>query len=95
METDSHEHMEDTTQNGRLWVDKHAPTHFTDLLSDERSNREVVRALREWDPFVFQKPIPPRPMHYQKLMNEASKRYIASGNMDTNEGNAGNENNRA
>ena len=32
-----------------LWVDKHAPTSFSHLLSDERTNRQVLWALRAWD----------------------------------------------
>jgi len=96
MELDPHDgQVENKIQNGRLWVDKHAPTNFTDLLSDERSNREVVRALREWDPFVFQKPVPPRPLHYQKMRDEANKRSIASGRIEPNEDNVGDKNNRA
>lgn len=54
----------------RLWVDKHAPAHFSDLLSDERINREVLRALRQWDPFVFGKDPPPRPIFYQQKESE-------------------------
>lgn len=45
----------------QLWVDKHAPSAFAHLLSDERTNREVVRALRAWDPYVFHRDPPPRP----------------------------------
>ncbi len=48
-------------RESQLWVDKYAPMSFTDLLSDERTNREVLRALRQWDPFVFQREPPPRP----------------------------------
>ncbi len=44
-----------------LWVDKHAPTSISHLLSDERTNREVLRALRGWDPYVFGKEAPSRP----------------------------------
>jgi len=47
--------------NDQLWVDKHAPHTFANLLSAERTNREVLRALREWDPYVFQRAPPPRP----------------------------------
>ncbi len=39
----------------QLWVDSHAPSAFTHLLSDERINREVLRAVKAWDPFVFGK----------------------------------------
>jgi chromosome transmission fidelity protein 18 len=45
----------------KLWVDKHAPSSFAHLLSDERTNREVVRALRAWDPYVFHRDPPVRP----------------------------------
>jgi chromosome transmission fidelity protein 18 len=41
-----------------LWVDRHAPTRFLHLLSDERTHRLVVRALRAWDPHVFGRPAP-------------------------------------
>ena len=44
----------------QLWVDKHTPSTFSHLLSDERTNREVLRALREWDPYVFHKNAPKR-----------------------------------
>lgn len=43
----------------RMWVDKYAPSSFAHLLSDERTNREVVRALRAWDPYVFRREPPP------------------------------------
>lgn len=48
-------------ENSQLWVDKHAPSNFVHLLSDERCNREVVRALRGWDPYVFHREPPKRP----------------------------------
>jgi chromosome transmission fidelity protein 18 len=46
----------------RLWVDKHAPTTISHLLSDERTNREVLRALKLWDPYVFKRDAPVRPV---------------------------------
>ena len=36
-----------------LWVDKYSPRSFTHLLSDERTNREVLGWVKEWDEFVF------------------------------------------
>jgi chromosome transmission fidelity protein 18 len=53
-----------SVEDGQLWVDKHAPTSFAHLLSDERSNREVLRALRAWDPYVFHRDPPRRPDYY-------------------------------
>jgi chromosome transmission fidelity protein 18 len=61
-------------EKDRLWVDKHAPVHFSDLLSDERINREVLRALRQWDPYVFGKDPPPRPAIFQQ--NEPEHRFV-------------------
>ncbi|KAL3639772.1 hypothetical protein CASFOL_014740 [Castilleja foliolosa] len=37
----------------QLWVDKYAPSSFTDLLSDEQTNREVLLWLKQWDSCVF------------------------------------------
>ncbi|CAL0303132.1 unnamed protein product [Lupinus luteus] len=37
----------------QLWVDKYAPKSFTELLSDEQTNREVLLWLKQWDSNVF------------------------------------------
>ncbi|XP_012092645.1 chromosome transmission fidelity protein 18 homolog isoform X2 [Jatropha curcas] len=37
----------------QLWVDKYAPNSFTELLSDEQTNREVLLWLKQWDSGVF------------------------------------------
>lgn len=31
--------------NEKLWVDKYAPSSFTELLSDEQTNRQVLHIL--------------------------------------------------
>ena len=67
-------------QQSQLWVDKHAPLSFPHLLSDERTNREVLRALRAWDPYVFGREPPARPT------------YIAQNMMTKNEDEDKNEN---
>jgi len=36
-----------------LWVNKYAPTKFTDLLSDEQTNRKILNWLKSWDERVF------------------------------------------
>ena len=54
--TDRLEHK--SSGDTQLWVDKHAPSAFSHLLSDEQTNRNVLRALRAWDPYVFQKDAP-------------------------------------
>lgn len=63
--------------DGRLWVDKHAPSTFQHLLSDERTNREVLRALRSWDPYVFGRDPPSRPTshaQYQQAQQQEENR---------------------
>ena len=70
------EEKEDSTApDHQLWVDKHAPRSFAHLLSEERANREVVRALREWDPYVFHREPPKRPeVFQQKTYNHSEKK---------------------
>ncbi|ORY75800.1 P-loop containing nucleoside triphosphate hydrolase protein, partial [Protomyces lactucae-debilis] len=38
-----------------MWVDKYRPQKFTELLGDERTNRDVLRWLKHWDHCVFGK----------------------------------------
>ncbi len=39
----------------QMWVDKHRPAKFTELLGDERIHREVLGWLKEWDECVFKR----------------------------------------
>ena len=40
-----------------LWVQKHCPQSFSQLLSSEKNNREVLRLVKAWDPYVFKRNI--------------------------------------
>lgn len=42
----------------QLWVNRYSPSAFPHLLSDEATNREVLRLLRSWDEFVFKRAVP-------------------------------------
>ncbi|KAI1896113.1 hypothetical protein AGOR_G00091470 [Albula goreensis] len=50
----------------RLWVDKFSPRHYTELLSDDFTNRCLLKWLKQWDTVVFgrekaaKKPKPPQ-----------------------------------
>ncbi|XP_061088741.1 chromosome transmission fidelity protein 18 homolog [Conger conger] len=64
------EDQEDEDQNGtasRLWVDRFSPRHYTELLSDDFTNRCLLKWLKLWDTVVFgrektaKKPKPPPP----------------------------------
>ncbi|CAM6015088.1 unnamed protein product [Sphagnum balticum] len=52
-EGDLQKDAEAPTLNESLWVEKYAPRSFTELLSDEQTNREVLRWLKQWDLCVF------------------------------------------
>uniref|UniRef100_A0A3Q3VTU1 Chromosome transmission fidelity protein 18 homolog n=1 Tax=Mola mola TaxID=94237 RepID=A0A3Q3VTU1_MOLML len=40
-------------QTSRLWVDKFSPRHYTELLSDDFTNRCLLKWLKLWDTVVF------------------------------------------
>lgn len=40
-----------------LWVDKYSPKSFAQLLSNEKINRGVLKALKQWDSYVFKKDV--------------------------------------
>ncbi|KAG5451756.1 Chromosome transmission fidelity protein 18 [Clonorchis sinensis] len=41
------------TRVSELWTKRHAPGHYIDLISDETTNRTLLRWLKAWDPYVF------------------------------------------
>ncbi|KAF4032159.1 ATPase family associated domain-containing protein [Phytophthora infestans] len=54
-ELGSDDKEEPHASNTVLWLDKYRPQSFLDLLSDERTNREVLSWIKSWDRFVFPK----------------------------------------
>ena len=81
-EADTNSTNDDSDSNIRddmLWVDKHAPKSFPQLLSDERTNREVLRALRGWDPYVFRKAPPLRPLYQRQREQDEREEQNAKG----------------
>eukprot|EP00984_Skeletonema_dohrnii_P028472 scaffold18471_cov128-Skeletonema_dohrnii-CCMP3373.AAC.2 len=78
---EAEKHRREVQFQQRLWVDKHAPTTISHLLSDERTNREVLRALRGWDPYVFKKDAPARPTPaYTRKYQGQQQQYNGKGN---------------
>jgi DNA polymerase III delta prime subunit len=41
--------------SNQMWVDKYSPKSFSQLLSSDSANREVLKSLKQWDPFVFKR----------------------------------------
>ncbi|CAF2105319.1 unnamed protein product [Brassica oleracea] len=44
---------ETSVMHEKRWVDKYSPSSFTELLSDEQTNLEVLLWLKQWDASVF------------------------------------------
>ncbi|KAL7462418.1 hypothetical protein ACHAXS_002794, partial [Conticribra weissflogii] len=90
------QHKREMQLQQRLWVDKHAPTSISHLLSDERTNREVLRALRAWDPYVFKREAPKRPT--PAYLSNYGNRGVSNGTIkagkDNKLGESGNGKNR-
>ncbi|XP_077173051.1 chromosome transmission fidelity protein 18 homolog isoform X2 [Paroedura picta] len=51
---------EDETAVGSLWVDRFTPKHYVELLSDDYTNRCLLKWLKLWDVVVFGKEKPAR-----------------------------------
>lgn len=48
---------ENIDNTAELWVQKYKPNKYLDLLSDESTNRMLLRWLKLWDKIVFNKEI--------------------------------------
>ncbi|KAM6971865.1 chromosome transmission fidelity protein 18 homolog [Aplochiton taeniatus] len=60
-EEEEEEGNEEGRSNSRLWVDKFSPAHYTELLSDDFTNRCLLKWLKLWDTVVFGKERKTRP----------------------------------
>ncbi|XP_017291014.1 chromosome transmission fidelity protein 18 homolog isoform X2 [Kryptolebias marmoratus] len=53
-ENEENEDPDDTEgRKSRLWVDRFSPRHYTELLSDDFTNRCLLKWLKLWDTVVF------------------------------------------
>ncbi|KAL1005249.1 hypothetical protein UPYG_G00056650 [Umbra pygmaea] len=68
-------------ESSRLWVDQFSPRHYTELLSDDFTNRCLLKWLKLWDEVVFgreRKPRPPpaeRPIPSKNSANQGQGRF--------------------
>ena len=44
---------DDKKEYRKLWTEKYRAKKFTDLIGDERTHRQVLRWIKEWDSIVF------------------------------------------
>ncbi|XP_034446911.1 chromosome transmission fidelity protein 18 homolog isoform X3 [Hippoglossus hippoglossus] len=62
-ENDDAEDPDDTEgRRSRLWVDRFSPRHYTELLSDDFTNRCLLKWLKLWDTVVFGRERKSRPV---------------------------------
>ena len=40
-------------ENSELWLEKYKPKKYDDLLTDEKTNRDILTWLKSWDELVF------------------------------------------
>ncbi|XP_039639163.1 chromosome transmission fidelity protein 18 homolog isoform X1 [Perca fluviatilis] len=53
-------------QASRLWVDRYSPRHYTELLSDDFTNRCLLKWLKLWDTVVFGRERKSRPARFDR-----------------------------
>ncbi|CAL8331926.1 unnamed protein product [Merluccius merluccius] len=74
-------------RRSRLWVDMFSPHHYTDLLSDDFTNRCLLKWLKLWDTVVFGKERKVRPpqvdRHVQNQNTSNPKQAAQNANFKT------------
>lgn len=60
---------DDEGSSSRLWVDQFSPRHYTELLSDDFTNRCLLKWLKLWDTVVFGRERKARPTHSDVRLN--------------------------
>jgi DNA polymerase III delta prime subunit len=79
------------TTDKELWVSKHAPQSFSQLLSSEKTNRDVLRSIKLWDRYVFKKQSATLDSHSNSNSNSNSN-SSSNGNSNFNNYNKGDSN---
>ncbi|XP_034155813.2 chromosome transmission fidelity protein 18 homolog isoform X2 [Pangasianodon hypophthalmus] len=69
---DENANASDESSVSRLWVDRFAPQHYMELLSDDFTNRCLLKWLKLWDSVVFGRERKPRPPTAESRANSTS-----------------------
>ena len=51
----SEQKNEDNQESSLLYTEKYSPKHYSDLLTEEKVNREILTWMKSWDDIVFNK----------------------------------------
>ncbi|XP_035765948.1 chromosome transmission fidelity protein 18 homolog [Neolamprologus brichardi] len=84
-EDDENEDPEDTEgRASRLWVDRFSPRHYTELLSDDFTNRCLLKWLKLWDTVVFGRERKSRPARSDRQAANQNAFKPNQGNQNQN-----------
>ena len=78
--------------NEILFTDKYKPTKYIDLITEEKTNREILTWMKSWDEIVFNKKfnIPKIPINLNKNSQFPSKNNNNNNNNNINNNNKNN-----
>ncbi|XP_038141254.1 chromosome transmission fidelity protein 18 homolog isoform X1 [Cyprinodon tularosa] len=84
-EEDENEDPEDAeARTSRLWVDRFSPRHYTELLSDDFTNRCLLKWLKLWDTVVFGRERKSRPTRSDRQAPSHNSFKPNQGNQNPN-----------
>ncbi|XP_071946299.1 chromosome transmission fidelity protein 18 homolog [Antedon mediterranea] len=75
---------ETNKKQSALWVDKYSPRHYTDLLSDDGVNRNILFWLKLWDTCVFKRERVKRDKEKQEKRNQKGFNNFKQNNFKQN-----------
>ncbi|XP_071360879.1 chromosome transmission fidelity protein 18 homolog isoform X2 [Trachinotus anak] len=71
-------------RSSRLWVDRFSPRHYTELLSDDFTNRCLLKWLKLWDTVVFGRERKSRPVRSDRQAPNQHSFKPNQGNQNPN-----------
>ena len=83
---------DNNNNNEILFTDKYKPTKYIDLITEEKTNREILTWMKSWDEIVFNKKfnIPKIPINLNKNSQFPSKNNNNNNNNNINNNNKNN-----
>lgn len=69
-EVNNEERMQDATN---LWVDIYKPRRYIELLSDESTNKTLLKWIKLWDKVVFKRRPKMKPLNQEQVFTKFDK----------------------
>ncbi|XP_072240869.1 chromosome transmission fidelity protein 18 homolog [Leuresthes tenuis] len=83
-ESENEENEDEEARTSRLWVDRFSPRHYTELLSDDFTNRCLLKWLKLWDTVVFGRERKSRPVRSDRQASNQNSFKPNQGNPNQN-----------